>query len=424
VAAPVDRVRRAANWVWASIGIVLLTAIVLWVAAQVRVIWLPLVFGGGLIIVLEPLVRLLARRRVPRVVGAVLSLALLVAVLAATGFLVVPTVRAQAAEFGASLPGLYDAVVDWLLTMSDRLGIDLGPVWTSGTIQEWLQNPDNQTAIQGVLGGVGTGAGVVLRGATELVTVLLVAPFIAVYGLIDLPRSGRIALELTPPRFRDEVHFVGLQVGRTLTGFVRGQLLVATFVGVLSSVALLILDVPFWAVIGIAAGVLNLVPFVGPFVGGALAAIVSLLEGDLVKAVLAVIAFTAIQQTDNHLITPIIQRARVRLSPLVILLALLAGGSVAGFLGVLVAVPTVAVLRILAGHLWRTRVLGESWEQAAQAMFEVSVPPDLRAIRRRVPQATRLFDTAEIDELGDGAPAAGPAPGPAGDRGTGPSPRR
>ena len=91
-----------------------------------------------------------------------------------------------------------------------------------------------------------------------------------------------------------------------------------------------------------------------------------------------------------------IQRARVRLSPLVIVLALLAAGSVAGFLGVLVAVPLVAVVRIVVGHLWRTRILGESWDQASEAMFEVTTPPDLRAMRRRPPETPRLFDTAEM----------------------------
>lgn len=411
MAVPVDRVRRVANLVWSAIGIILLTGILLWVAAQVRIIWLPIVFAGGLVIVLDPLVRLLARLRVPRVVGSILSLAVLIAVLVAVGFLVVPTVRAQASEFGDTLPGLYDRVVGWLVSLSAQLGIDLGPVWTSETIRQWLQDPANQDAIQEVLGGVGTGAGAVLRGASEIVTVVLVAPFLAVYALIDLPRTGRVALDLTPPRFRDEVHFVGLQMGRTLTGFVRGQLLVATFVGVLSSIALLLLDVPFWAVIGITAGALNLIPFVGPFVGGALAAVVSLLEGDLVKAVLAVVAFTSIQQVDNHLITPIVQRARVRLSPLVIVLALLAGGSVAGFLGVLIAVPTVATLRILLGHLWRTRVLGESWEQAAAAMFEVTPPPDFRAVRRRAPQTARLFDTGELEVTGRHSPPETLAPG-------------
>jgi hypothetical protein len=106
--------------------------------------------------------------------------------------------------------------------------------------------------------------------------------------------------------------------------------------------------------------------------------------------------FTAIQQVDNHIITPMVQRTRVLLSPLVIVLALIVGGSVAGLLGVLVAVPLVAVLRIVTGHLWRTRVLGESWEQALDSAIEVTARPELRRSRERKLQEERLFDTAEL----------------------------
>ncbi len=90
------------------------------------------------------------------------------------------------------------------------------------------------------------------------------------------------------------------------------------------------------------------------------------------------IAFTLIQQLDNHIITPMVQRARVKLSPVIIVLALLMGGSLAGLLGVLIAVPTFAVLRILFGHLWRTRVLGESWAEASEAMIEITDRPERR----------------------------------------------
>jgi hypothetical protein len=89
----------------------------------------------------------------------------------------------------------------------------------------------------------------------------------------------------------------------------------------------------------------------------------------------------------------------VNLSPLVIVLALIVGGSVAGLLGVLVAVPAVTVVRIVAGHLWRTRVLGESWAEASEKMIEVTPPPErLVVIRRRTAQP-RLFDTAELEGL-------------------------
>ncbi|MEX0757727.1 MAG: AI-2E family transporter, partial [Acidimicrobiia bacterium] len=121
------------------------------------------------------------------------------------------------------------------------------------------------------------------------------------------------------------------------------------------------------------------------------------------KALLAVVLFTAVQQVDNHIITPMVQRTRVLLSPLVIVLALIVGGSVAGLLGVLVAVPLVAVIRIVAGHLWRTRMLGESWEEALDASIEVTERPDRIRVRPRKLQDERLFDTAELRQT-DAAP--------------------
>lgn len=195
--------------------------------------------------------------------------------------------------------------------------------------------------------------------------------------------------------------YVGNQLATALGSFVRGQLLVAMIVGALSSIALYFLGLPFWLLIGLTAGLLNLVPFVGPFVGGALAALVALvINQSVTQALWAVGLFTAIQQFDNHVVTPIVQRARVNLSPMVIVLALIAGGTLAGLLGVLVAVPTVTAARIVIGHLWRTRVLGESWQEASDAMIEYTELPE-RIARRRRPQGDqqRLFDTGEHPEI-------------------------
>ena len=136
----------------------------------------------------------------------------------------------------------------------------------------------------------------------------------------------------------------------------------------------------------------------GPIVGGALGFIVALLNGDPWQGLLAVGIYTLIQQVDNNIITPVVQRARVHLSPFAIVIALIVGGSVAGLLGVLIAVPATAALRIIAGHLWRTRVLNQSWQEASEAMIEVTPPPErLARIARRGPAGqTRLFDTQEL----------------------------
>ncbi|HKZ24713.1 MAG TPA: AI-2E family transporter [Acidimicrobiia bacterium] len=396
----VDALRRVTLLIWTAIGALLLLFVVVWAAVQVRIIWMPLVFAGGLVLLLNPTVTRLERRRVPRSVGSIFAFLVLAGIITAAGFLLVPLIREQSADFASQLPSLYDGIIAWLTQTGDSLGIDLGPVWTSETIREWIQDPANQQQIQDLLGGFGSGAGRLVRGVVEVVAVMVLAPVLAFYLLLDASRIKERARELTPPGVREEAVYVSGQVARALGGFVRGQLVVAFIVGVASSIGLAAIDLPFWLIIGLISGLLNLVPFIGPFVGGALAALVALLNGNVGQALWAVGIFTVIQQTDNHLITPLVQRTRVRLPPVVIVLSLIVGGAVAGLLGVLVAVPLTAMLRIVGGHLWRTRILGESWAEASEKMIEVTPRPETLVPRRRKPvEQAKLFDTAELPVL-------------------------
>jgi predicted PurR-regulated permease PerM len=402
---PSDRLRQIALIVWIAVGLIALGWVFLIIGEAVRVIWLPLAFAAGLVFLLEPVVRVFDRLRVPRPIGAVLSFLVLLAVVVAVGALVWPTVQEQGAELILQLPDLYVSVVVWLREAGVAVGLDLEEFLSQQAIEAWLRDPANQETIQELLFGFGAGAGVVLRGVAETIAVIGLAPVLAIYLLIDLERFKKNSLELTPPRHRNEMAYVSGEVGTAMGSFVRGQLLVAFLVGVASSIGMWAIDLPFWLLIGIVAGFLNLIPFLGPFVGGALAALVALLNGDPWQAFWAVLIMIGVQQVDNHLITPMIQRARVNLSPLVIVLALIIGGSLAGLLGVLVAIPATAAIRIVIGHLWRTRVLGQSWEEASEAMIEVTEPPErLARISRRSANQSRLFDTQELTTIGGDDP--------------------
>lgn len=411
-----ERLRRFALIVWSIIGVFALLWVFWRLADSIRIIWLPLAFAGGLTLILNPVVNAFERLGLPRLVGTIFAFLVAAGVVAATVVLLVPVIRQQAADFAAQLPNLYDTVVDWLHSTSESFGIDLGPVWTSETIRAWIQDPANQATIQEVLGGFGSGAGRVLRGVTETLAVTVLAPVLAFYMLMDATKFKQRSRELTPAAQREEAVYLADQLTTALGSFVRGQLLVALFVGIFSSIGLYILDLPFWLIIGMVAGILNLVPFVGPFVGGALAAIVALFNGSVSQALWAVGIFTLIQQVDNHVITPLVQRTRVNLSPLVIVLSLIVGGAIAGLLGVVVAVPAAAAIRILVGHLWRTRILGESWQEASSAMIEHTERPErIAGVRRRRPaddDQPRLFDTGEHPEI-VGPPGSGRPPAPA-----------
>lgn len=399
---PSDRLRQTALTIWILVGAVALGWVLLMVAQSVRVIWLPIAFAAGLVFLLEPAVKVFERLRIPRIVGAIFSLIVLLAVVVAVGALVWPTVQEQGTELIAQLPDIYVSVADWLREVATNLGLDIEELLSQEVIEEWLRDPANQETIQNILFGFGAGAGVVIRGVAETITIAALAPILAIYILMDLNRFKANALELTPPKQRTEVAYVGGEVGTAMGSFVRGQLLVALIVGIASSIGMWAIGLPFWLLIGIVSGILNLIPFVGPVVGGALAALVALLQGDFWLAVWAVAIMIGIQQVDNHLITPMVQRARVNLSPLVIILALIIGGALAGLLGVLVAIPATAAVRIVVGHLWRTRVLGQSWEEASEAMIELTEPPErLARISRKSPEQSRLFDTQEMSAIED-----------------------
>ncbi|HEX6219733.1 MAG TPA: AI-2E family transporter [Acidimicrobiia bacterium] len=397
---PSDRLRQNAIIVWTLVGAVALVWVLLVIAEAVRVIWLPIAFAAGIVFLLEPAVKIFERLRLPRIVGSLLGMLVLLAVIVAVGALVWPTVQEQGTELIQQLPDLYVSVVDWLRDTAPNFGIDIEEFLSQQAIEEWLRDPANQETIQNLLFGFGAGAGIVLRGVAETIAVVALAPILAIYILMDLKRFQAQALELTPPNLRNEVAYVGGELGTAMGSFVRGQLLVALIVGAASSVGMWAIDLSFWLLIGIIAGFLNLIPFLGPVVGGALAALVALLNGNVWQAVWAVVIMIVVQQIDNHLITPMVQRARVNLSPLVIVLALIVGGSLAGLLGVLVAIPATAAIRIVVGHFWRTRVLGQSWEEAGEAMIEMTEPPERFArISRKSPEQSRLFDTQELSAV-------------------------
>jgi predicted PurR-regulated permease PerM len=177
-------------------------------------------------------------------------------------------------------------------------------------------------------------------------------------------------MDLVPERHRSEIAHVGRQLGRAVGGFMRGQLLVALIVGTLTSFGLWLIDLPFWLLIGMISGFLNIVPLIGPWIGGALGVLVAIGTRDLQTALWAGLVAIIVQQVDNNFVSPAVLRATVRLHPTTIILGLVAGASLGGFWGILLAVPAMAVIKITAGHLWRTRVLGQSWEEAADALID------------------------------------------------------
>jgi len=132
--------------------------------------------------------------------------------------------------------------------------------------------------------------------------------------------------------------------------YIRGQLLEAFFVGALSAIALSIVGINYAFVIGIIAGICNMIPYVGPVVGTILAAIMGLLSGNPIKILYSIIAMLVVQQIDNNLLAPKIVGESVGLHAVFTMLAILIGGNVGGLVGMLLAVPIAASCKVLFGN--------------------------------------------------------------------------
>jgi predicted PurR-regulated permease PerM len=397
---PYERIRQIGVTVWTALGGLAVLGLLTWVLVQMHVIWSPVVFAIAIVYVLNPLVNRLENRHVHRLIGSCLSYLIMIAVLTAIGFLVVPIIRTQAIALAEEVPVIVDQIAEATQDLADRFDVTI-EMPGFDTISDWFSQTENQQRLTDVASGVFDVAATVV----EAILLFLLAPVLAFYMLVDAPSTRKIARSLVPEDLRDEaVHVAGL-LSRALGGFVRGQLLVALIVGILTSFALWIIGLPLWLIIGAITGLLNMVPFIGPTSGAVLAVSVSLVLGDWKMAFWAAVAMVIVQQIDNHMISPVILRATVKVHPVVIILALLVGGSLAGLLGVLVAVPVAAVTKIILSHMWRTRVLGQSWDEATEAFLHEYEPPSADTLLGRLQRIRDLqVSKGDVSHQSHGVP--------------------
>jgi predicted PurR-regulated permease PerM len=218
----------------------------------------------------------------------------------------------------------------------------------------------------------------------HVLLVMILTPIFAFYLLVDLPHLRQVADGLIPGAARPEVLVLARRMNAAVGGFFRGQLVVASIDGTLASIGLLIIGLPFWLLIGMVAGLFNMIPLIGPYIGGIPALVIALTTKEPITALWVVLIMVAVQQIDNHFISPLVMHRVVKLHPVLVMLALLLGGTLGGFFGLLVAVPTAAILKITVGHLWRVHVLRQPIEEYAEEVEADDSTPAAGGIVREV----------------------------------------
>jgi predicted PurR-regulated permease PerM len=370
-------VRRVGIFSWSMIGVLVLIVATFFVLVEGRVIFAPLLLAVVIVYILNPLVNWLAGRGVPRVVGAIFGFLVFFSALAIITVLIFPDVRAQAQGFVETFPALYDDTTSDVEQLLASAGFESVAIIDYNELVEYVNDPENRNTLMSILFDQ---LGTVTSGIFEFILIFLVGPALAFYFLIDLPSVQERLVGVFPAKDRAEASYVGRQLNAALGGFLRGQLVVAVIVGVMLSVGYWIIGLQFWLLIGLVGGLLNIVPLLGPWVGGFLGVLVAVTTADVPTAIWAIVVAVIVQQIDNNFVSPSVLKATVRLHPAVTLLSLVLGGALAGVWGVVIAVPLVASIKIVLGHWWRTRVLDQTWEEASEAMFE---EPESSRLRRK-----------------------------------------
>jgi predicted PurR-regulated permease PerM len=367
---PVGEIIKAAGAVaWAFVGLAVAIAILGWVGAQISIVFPPLVLAGMIVFLLNPIVTWMQGHGVHRAAGAGIAYLGFFAFVTLLVVLAVPAIQDQAQEFGDHWPEVRSNIEHWVDERAAQLEGTPFEFDREEIVDRFTQNTEIDV---GEAVGRATEIGFQIL---EILLIFIIAPILAFYMLIDLPHLRRVAEGLIPEEAREDVVLVARRVNHAVGGFFRGQLVVAFIVGVLSSVGLWLIDLPFWLIIGMVAGFFNLVPLIGPWVGGVPAVLIALTTREPITAVWAALVLLVVQQIDNHFISPVVMSRAVKLHPVVVMVVLLLGGSLFGFFGLLVAVPATAVLKIVFGHLWRVRVLGqtpEEWYWESEATDEIA----------------------------------------------------
>jgi putative permease len=190
----------------------------------------------------------------------------------------------------------------------------------------------------------------------NIVSVIMVAviiPFVVFFLLKDGRNMKKQFISYVPNRYFEMTLNVLHKIDTQLGGYLRGQFIEASVIGLLSVIALGILQVKYFTIIGMIAGLANMVPYVGPVAGAVPAILVTLAnDGDPMKLVYIVIAFAIVQLIDNILVQPLVLSKSVNLHPLIIVFAVLIGGQFFGLLGMLLAVPAAGIIKVTSMELY------------------------------------------------------------------------
>jgi predicted PurR-regulated permease PerM len=286
---------------------------------------------------LEPIVAMLERRRVRRGYAVLIVVVGVAGIFSLIGWLIVPMIVSQATNVVEQAPSYLTHL------RHNHFVQDVNARWhITDRLQQDIQNNIDQSTFSTVFGGV-LGAGKVLVDSVVATFVVLV---LTLYFLAAMPRIKAAAYKLVPHSRRPRVVYLSEEITRRVGAYVLGQLFIAAINGAFSFVILFVLGLPFPALLATLVAMLALVPIVGTLIGGVIVTLVALTSGWLV-AVIVLSYYVAYHLFEAYVLGPRIMNRVVEVPAVVTIVAILAGGTLLGILGALIAIPVAAGLLII-----------------------------------------------------------------------------
>lgn len=326
-----------------------LVALAAWLVYLLAPILTPFLVSGLLAYLGNPAVNCLARWHVPRPLAVALVFLLFTLLIVALLFFLIPALQAQMTSFIAKAPSYFDWLQNTALPqlqalLGIELSLDIGAIRQT-LLGHWREVGDWVTAFSLYI----TRSGLSIIG--WIATALLI-PVVTFYLLLDWDKLPARALTLLPPRRRSQAAALARETDAVLGSFLRGQLLVMMALATVYAVGLTLVGLDLALPIGILAGLVSFVPYLGFIIGLLTAAIAAWLQFHDINMLLGVaVVFLVGQLLESLWLTPRLVGDRIGLHPVAVIFAVMAGGQLFGFTGILLALPAAAVLKIWLRHL-------------------------------------------------------------------------
>jgi predicted PurR-regulated permease PerM len=324
---------------WTLVGIVILGAAGLWGFLRIAEALAPFVIGGLLAFLLRPVIGLLMRWKLGRGLAVLVTMLLLTALTVAAFMILIPRMGVQIQQFVANLPALQAQVQASVQQITEQ---------TSG------MPPSAKDAVQSAAKAAAQGFTAAMQQITQFVLAAggaalgfgfnaFLGFIICIWLLLGGPDIAKWSLSVLPPAWREDARFMGITFDRSFGGYIRGTIINVTVTFVGCAVGFSLINLPYAIPLALFVGVLDVIPFVGPIIAGAVCVIVGFTVSPTL-GVLTLVVVLIVEQSVDSVISPIVMGDAVEIHPLGILLALGIGGALAGLFGVLIAIPAAAAM--------------------------------------------------------------------------------